>query len=68
MKQTPAQKFLRKMRAEPKRYRVFDQSSPEVVAMLEVIEVADACARSELLRFPGVVEDKLNALPGGDNG
>ena len=59
---TNAQKFVQWMRAEPKMYRAYGNKSPEIVAMLEVIEAADACARSGL-PFPKAVTRHLDALP-----
>ena len=61
---TNAQKFVQRMRAEPRKYRVFDQRSPEILAMLDVIEAAEdflklgqRCADLECL------DETLDALP-----
>ena len=61
---TNAQKFVQWMRAEPKMYRAYGNKSPEIVAMLEVIEAADdflksgqRCADLECL------DESLDALP-----
>ncbi len=60
---TNAQKFVERMRAEPRRYRVFDQRSPEILAMLDVIEVAEKTSDYPSDWAHDQLRAKLDALP-----